>query len=246
MAGGYWEKMVECGNGFTFVTKYSGGTQTVGGKRAKKSKPTSEQKKRYNIQKSIERLFYILLCNFLPGDYHLVFTYPRGTVQSIAEAKNKFSKFLDLYRQHCKAHGRECKYVYNTEIGGNGALHHHCILRRYKDIEDIEEMWLAAGGGKIQSRSSLWPNYDWYGLAEYFVDKTKGGKLPDTHIPGERRYVPSKGLRKPIVKVRRVESKRWYKPKAKKGYEILPDSIRGGTDELTGGNYIKYTMRRLI
>lgn len=243
---GYWEKVVECTNGYKFVTKYAGGVQLSGGKRAKRAKPTSEQKERYNIRKTIERLFHLLLCNFIPGDYHLVFTYPRGTVQSIAEAKKKFSDFLGLYRKYCKEHGYKCKYVYNTEIGGSGALHHHCIMPCHKDIEFIEELWAQAGGGKIQSRSKLWANYDWYGLAEYFVDKTKGGKLPDTHIPNERRYVPSKGLIKPITRVRRVESLRWYKPKASQGYELIPDSIREGVDELKGGNFIKYAMRRLI
>ena len=92
----------------------------------------------------------------------------------------------------------------------------------------------------------MWHNYDWYGLARYYVDRTKGGKLPDTHIHGERRYIPSKGLKKPKVTVERVDAERWYKPKAPKGYELIPDSIYSGTDELTGGSYIKYAMRRII
>lgn len=240
----YWERTVECCNGMTFVTKYSNRVNT--GKRAPRSQPTSEAKQRYNMKRAIEKVYFLLLCNFIPGDYHLVFTYPRGTVQSIAEAKKKFSEFLKLYRAYCKEHGYKPDYIYNTEIGANGALHHHCIMHCHKDIEYLEELWEQAGGGKIQSRSKLWANYDWYGLAEYFVDKTKGGKLPDTHVPNERRYVPSKGLRKPIVKHRRVDAERWNRPRAKKGYELVRDSVRSGADELTGGNFIKYAMRRLI
>ena len=78
------------------------------------------------------------------------------------------------------------------------------------------------------------------------MDKTKGGKLPDTHVPGERRYITSKGLKKPKIRLERIDAERWNKPKAPKGYELIPDSIRSGTDELTGGNFIKYAMRRLI
>ncbi len=246
--GKYWKTEVQCSNGVNdmiFTVKYAGGTQK-GSKREKKSKPTSEQKKAHNLKKTIEKLFYLLLCNFFPGDYHLVFTYPKGLVQSPQEAKAIFSNFLALYREYCKKHGWNHGYVYNTEIGAKGALHHHCIMHSHKNIEDLEELWFKVSGGKIQHRSNLWANYDWYGLAEYFVDKTKGGKLPDTHIQGERHYVPSKGLRRPIIRMERIEAERWYKPKAKKGYELIKDSIRDGEDELKGGNFIKFAMRRLI
>lgn len=243
--GDYWKRTVECCNGMTFITKYSGGYQNCG-KRGTRSNPTSEQKQKYNMRKSIEKLYYLLLCNFFPKDYHLVLTYAKGTIQSIPEAKTKISRFFRLYRKYCAERGYRPDYVYNSEIGANGNIHHHVIIHNHKDIEWLEEMWEQAGGGSIQSRSKLYANYDWYGLADYFVDKTKGGKLKDTHIPGERRYVPSKGLRQPKVTVERVNAQRWYKPKAKPGYEIIPESIRSGKDEITGGNFIKYGMRRII
>ena len=243
--GDYWKKTVECCNGMTFITKYTGGYQNSG-KRGKKINPTSEQKQKYNMRKSIEKLFHLLLCNFFPKDYHLVLTYPKGTIQSIAESKSKISRFFRLYRDYCREKGYKAIYIYNSEIGANGNIHHHVILRNHMDFDYIEDMWEKAGGGSIQHRAKLWSNYDWYGLANYFVDKTKGGKLKDTHIPGERRYVPSKGLKQPKVTVERVNAERWRKPKAKKGYEIMPGSIRSGIDEITGGNFLKYGMRRII
>ena len=243
----YFKKIVECLNGMTFITKYAG-SSAQGGKRAPKSKPTPKQKEQYNIRKAVERLYYTLLCNFRPGDYNLVFTYPAKTVMTIAEGKEIFGRFLRLYRDYCKKQGYACDYVYNTEIGQGGNVHHHCILHNRKDRETIEELWDKAGGGEVQYRknSKLWANYDWYGLAQYLVDKTKGGKLPDTHVPGERRYITSKGLKKPKVRLERIDAERWNKPRAPKGYELIPDSIRSGADELTGGNFIKYAMRRLI
>ncbi len=243
----YYKKIVECTNGMKFITKYAG-VADQGGKRAPKSQPTSERKKQYNIRKAIERLHHTLLCNFFPGDYNFPFTYPAGTVMTISDAKEVFGRFLKLYRDYCKKNNYSCDYIYNTEIGKNGNVHHHCILHAHNDFEIIEEMWASVSGGSIQYKknSRLWANYDWYGLAQYYVDKTKGGKLPDTHVPGERRYIPSKGLKKPKVTIERIDAERWYKPKAPKGYEIIPGSIRSGADELTGGNFIKYAMRRRI
>lgn len=243
---GYYKKTVECGNGYQFITKYTGGTRS--GKRAPKSKPTSEKKKLYNLRKAIERLYYTLLCNFNPGDYNLVLTYPAGSVMSEEEANDVMIAFLNLYRAYCKENGYRCDYVYNTEIGKKGKLHHHIILHNHHDLEVIEELWAKSGGGAVQYKknSKLWANYDWYGLAEYYVDKTKGGKLPDTHVPGKRRYTPSKGLKKPKITLERIDSSRWNKPRAPKGWYIVPDSVQSGFDELTGGRFIKYTLRRRI
>ncbi len=243
----YYKKIVECCNGMTFVTKYSGAERT-GGKRAPRSEPTSEQKQQYNMRKAIERLFYTLLCNFYPGDYNIVLTYPANDRRTVNEAKATVRDFLRLYRRYCRQHGYLPDYIYNTEIGERGALHHHIILHSHRDIEEIEDLWAQASGGRVQHNGNwrLWSNYDWHGLAEYLIDRTKGGKLPDTHIIGERRYTTSKGLKKPKVTLERIDAKRWYAPKAPKGYELIPDSIRSGTDDLTGGSYIKYGMRRLI
>lgn len=243
----YFKTTVKCCNGMTFITKYSGADRT-GGKRAKKSQPTSEQKQRYNIRKTIERLYYTLLCNFYPGDYNVVLTYPKDDRRTVSEAKATVREFLRSYRDYCRERGYRPDYIYNTEIGVRGALHHHIILHSHRDIEDIEDLWRKTSGGSIQHNGNwrLWANYDWQGLAEYLVDRTKSGKLPDTHIPGERRYVPSKGLKKPEVTHERIDAERWYAPKAPKGYELIPDSVYSGKHELTGGSYIKYGIRRLI
>lgn len=243
----YFKKTVECSNGMTFVTKYTGREQT-GKKRAARSEETSLKKKLYNIRKSIENLYHLLLCNFFPKDYNLVLTYPQNERMTVTQAKATVVEFLSRYRKYCKANNYKPDYIYNTEIGGRGAIHHHIILHSHKDLEDIMELWEQASGGKVQCKGNwlLWDNYDWHGLAEYLIDRTKGGKLPDTHIPGERRYIPSKGLKKPKVTTERIEAKRWGKPRAIKGYELIKDSIRTGTDELTGGAYMKYSMRRII
>ncbi len=247
---GYYKKTVICTNGFEIVTKCQMPGLGKNGRRAKKSKPTTEQKKQYNLRKAAEKLYYLLLCNFFPGDYNLAFTYPKGKIQTAEEADKIFTKFWNLYKAHFGKLGLSAHCIHNTEI--MPSIHHHAVLHNHgekvDDIGIIERLWEQAGGGEVQYRknSKLWSNYDWYGLAMYYVDRTKGGKYPDTHVKGKRRYVTSHGLKRPIVKIERVEAARWHKPKAKPGYEIIPESVYSGTHELTGASFIKYTMRRLI
>lgn len=238
----YFKKIVYV-NDLVFVTKCKMAMLGNTSRRIKRFNPTAESVRKHNIRKSIEKLFYLLLLNFLPGDFHLVFTYRRGTVQTVEEAKHKFTLFLKRYKTYCKRNGYKFDYIYNTEIGKKGAIHHHCILHNHGDGFQLSQMWKE---GSIQQQSYLWPNYDWYGLAEYIVDKTKGGTLPDTHIKGERNYVPSLGLKRPIVKYERVYADYWRKPVATKDYDLIQDSIRSGLHEITGSKYIKYTMKRRI
>lgn len=238
----YHKKIVTVGDRI-FITKCKMAMFGNSKKRAPRLKPTSEQIQRHNLRKQIEWVYYLLLLNFVPGDLHMVLTYRKDTVQTPDEAKKRLKDFIRRYRAYCKRNGYKPDYIYNTEIGRRGAIHHHIILHNHGDEWQLSQMWQH---GSIQTKSYLWANYDWYGLAEYFVDKTKGGTLPDTHIKGERRYVPSQGLIKPTVRIERVEADRWHKPRAPKGYALDESSIRTGTDELSGGSYIKYMIRRLI
>lgn len=240
----YYNKTVICANGYEFVTKSQ--MPNLGNrKRGKKTKPTTEQQERHNLVKAAENLYYLLLCNFFPGDYNLAFTYPAGTVQTEEQADGIFRKFTRLYRAYCRKNCYKADYINNTETSVRGRVHHHVILHNHRDLEILEELWRKAGGGAIQYRqaSKLRADYDWYNLAMYFVDRTKGGKYPDTHVKGKRRYNTSHGLKRPIVKIERVERVRWNKPKARAGYEIIPESVYSGADELTGARFLKYAMR---
>ncbi|MCM1328385.1 MAG: hypothetical protein NC253_03005 [Ruminococcus sp.] len=245
---GYCKKQVICPNGMIFVTKCRMPTLGSGGKREPKLAPSSERQQLKNLRRAAEKLYYLMLSNFFPGDYNIVLTYPAGKVLSTAEAKAVIAYFAELYRAYCRKNGYKPDYIYNTEVGKRGAVHHHIILHNHRDLEAIEELWSkASSGGAVQYRgkSKLNADYDWYGLAMYFVDRTKGGKLPDTHIKGERRYNTSHGLKRPKVVYEWIDADRWNKPRAPKGWYVVPDSVRSGADELTGGNFIKYLMRRL-
>ncbi len=238
----YYKKTVTV-NDRIFVTKCKMPMLGNSLKRLKKN-VSSKAIEKFNIRRAIEKVFYLLLLNFSPGDMHIIFTYKRGTVQDGNEAKKKFQNFLRRYKSYCKKNGYKYDYIYNTEVGKRGAYHHHCILHHHGDERTLSKIW--GDNGKVIIHSYLWPNYDWYGLAEYFVDCTKGGKLPNRHIKFGRRYIPSKSLIKPIVRIEKIRAKKWQKPKAPDGYIIIWDSVRTGLHELSGGAFIKYEMRRKI
>ena len=251
---GYWKKVARCGDKIIQITKCMMPTLGRHKKREKKQMPTSEKKKRQNLRRCAENLFYLLLANFFPNDFFIAFTYPAGTVQSPKQGKEIFKKFIRLYTAYCRKNGYKPDYIYNTEVGKRGAVHHHAVLHRHvlmkidgneiDDLQVIEQLWRSVSGGSVQYGHRLWKNYDWYGLAVYMTDRTKGGEQPDTHVKGERRYNAAHGMNRPEITYERIDADRWYSPRAPKGWFVDKDSIRSGADELTGGNFIKYIIRR--
>ena len=134
---GYYKKQVICPNGMTFVTKCQMPTLGRNSKREPKLLPTSEKKAKQNLRRAAEKLYHLMLSNFFPGDYNLAFTYPAGTVLTSAEAKEIFGRFARLYTVYCRKMGYKPDYIYNTEVGKRGAVHHHVILHNHRDLEII-------------------------------------------------------------------------------------------------------------
>lgn len=243
---GYYKKTAKFSCGIEFVTKCKMPTLGKGGKREPKTMPSSERQEKKNLNKTIENLFYTLLANFHPGDFNLVLTYPN--MPDREQVRKTVGKFIGLYRSYCIERGYRPDYVYNTETFKSGAYHHHIILHNHGDLQNIQLLWKQAGGGLVQYKQNnymLWANYDWYDLAKYICGVKKDGTVICQHKKGERRYNTSHGLKKPEITYEWIDADRWYKPKARKGWYVVPETVRSGIDELTGGNFIKYMMKRV-
>ncbi len=50
---------------------------------------------------------------------------------------------------------------------------------------------------------------------------------------------------KPEITYEWIDANRWYKPRAPKGWYVVPETIRSSMDEETGGGFIKYLMKRV-
>lgn len=246
---GYYKKTVKFSCGIQIVTKCKMPTLGKGGKREPKTQPSTERQEKKNLNKSIEKLHHLLLANFHPGDFNLVLTHTDKTGYDREAAKKTVQKFIAMYTAYCTKHGYKADYIYNTEQHKDGRLHHHIVLHNHGDLPQIKLLWeKQAGGGLVVHKPRnymLWADYDWYGLAAYFCGVKEDGTVIYRHPKGERRYIPSHGLKKPEITYEWIDANRWYKPRAPKGWYVVPETIRSSMDEETGGGFIKYLMKRV-
>lgn len=224
------------------ITKFYGGM--VGNHSKRKSREqcarTCKAVEKHNYKMTVKKLYDLLRMNFDAGDWHLALTYKQGTMSDIGAAEHEVSNFLQRLRRYCKKAGVTLKYIWNTDVGKRGGIHHHIILPKEIPYAEIQRMWT---GGMVKVNSILWRNKDFYGLAQYLVDPTKQGTLPDIHRKGARRYKPSNNLLRPKVEYEYIQADSWLKdPRAPKGWQVKKDSVFNSVDEYTGYPYQVYTI----
>lgn len=183
--------------------------------RSPNSNPTPEAVKKNNERIAEMKLRLLLNENFKAGDLHCVLTY-RDPPDS-QQAKTELAKFFRVLRRTYKAQNLELKYVAVTEQ--QGRIHHHIIVNSI-DPRIIQEIWKNG----IVRPVCLYGN-DFVKLAAYLLKEVnKTFREPDA--PSRKRWNQSKNLvqPKPIIKV--VSASKWRnEPKARKGYNLLTDSI---------------------
>lgn len=196
-------------------------------KRGKKSKETSERKKELNARRRKEHVCRILCANFNEGDSHVILTYKEVP----EDEKKEISKFLRVLRREAKKTGTELKYIYVTEKGKRGRVHHHIVMN-ITDASMIRHAW-NAGTVKI---SPLYPDRDYEKLAEYLLKAQEEGK---------KRYHGSKNLEIPRPEIEIIKAGTWKKePVPEKGYWIKKDTIVNDTT-FEGYPYQRYKMIRI-
>lgn len=184
--------------------------------RSPNSNPTPEAVKRNNERLAEMKLRLLLNANFKKGDLHLTLTYKEP--QEPQQAKTQLEKFLRVMRRTYKAQDMELKYIAVTEYL-NVRIHHHVIVNSI-DFRIIQEIWQC---GLV--RPVCLYDDDFAKLAAYLIKETKKTfREPDA--PSRKRWNQSRNLiqPKPIIKV--VSASKWRnEPKARKGYNLLTDSI---------------------
>lgn len=237
----YIKKTTEC-CGEIEVVKFNGGM--FGNHSERKSKKncvkTATKVEKHNFTMTAKKLFNLLRENFTAGDLHLTFTYHPNINIDKAQAKIEMRNFLKRLRNYCKKQDIICKYIWNTDVSVRGKIHHHIILPKEISISVLNQLWKA---GKVVFNDTLYKNFDYYGLAEYLIDPTHKGELPDTHANGENRYNCSKNLKRPKVEYEKIHANKWnLDPKPPKGYIIKPDSLYNSVDEYSGYPYQIYIL----
>lgn len=183
------------------------------GKRAPRSKKTSEKQKRANDKTARKQLARLIVGNFTPKRDHFV-TLTFAESPSLDDLKRALTRFISRLRVVYKAECLPLKYVYVIEVGEKGRLHVHMVLNNCTRSK-IKAAW-TAGTCDIKPLKSAEE------CAEYL------SKAP----VGSVRWVASKNLNRP-VEIERVEvSETEYRRAA---YAVIHDE-RARLTEMCGGN----------
>lgn len=206
----------------------------------------SKKMEKNNSRHTVQNLFDLMVLNFEKDDWHLSLTYPLGTMKELEEAEKHLSNFLKRLRRYCDKTGVMLKYITATHKGKNGQYHHHIILPQYIPYAVIQAKWKADKAcGNVPVNSTLWANYDYYGLAAYLLKyDTDTGQFTDgIHEQNKKRYKCSTNLERPKDTYEVIKAERWLEePRAPHGWIVKPDSVYNSIDEYTGYPYQSYVL----
>lgn len=165
--------------------------------RAARSKPTSDEMKRYNAEQARRRLIELVNANFDDGDIFFTATIsPSAAPSDVDEARKIMVNYIRRVKRRRAKLGitEPFKYIYIIEAKtyktgknkGKTSYHFHAVMSRGLSRDDMENMWTA--GERVSADRYLPSRFGYETLAKYF------SKDPE----GTRRYFTSKNLTQPI------------------------------------------------
>lgn len=219
------------------------------GKRSPRRRPTPEEMEKVNERNAVRKLKRLLINNFSHGDAHVVLTYRPAARPTVEESKKIIKKFMGRLRKVYRENGLELKWVMVTEWEGK-SLHHHLALNYIDNMTKVlSDAWTWGG----VHMTPLYPDYDYEGLAEYFVKETNETYRKKNN-PYKQRWTCSRNLKRPEETVEIIKADSWRKePKVPKeleaeGYVLDKQSVHVGTDAFgypyQEYQFIKYDNRK--
>lgn len=171
--------------------------------RKKKQRQAQRNLNEKNSRKQCER---VINENFTDEDIWATFTYTDDQMPASMEvAQQNMQRYIKKLNYHRKKAGlKNARYVYVTECSKNGRWHHHIVLDGEMDMDTVEKLW--THGERNEVRRLDKDENGLSGMANY-ITKQPSGK-------GQKRWTPSKNLRKP------KEKKNHYKFKQKEVQEM--------------------------
>lgn len=244
----YRRRVIRAGNTVEIIETYP--TQFGDGlTRAKRDivgPGTPDAMKRYNKELAVRRLTRLINENFVPDDLWVTLTYEKETrPQNKQEAKTQLSAFCVKLRKLYAEFNVELKYLKRTALGERGALHHHLIIPQGVPTRRITQLWKEHIGASARAHPPfyvpLYPDGEFSTLAAYIVGQMAEDMEEEKF---ERKWVGSRNLKKPQEDPPEdIYEIKWQEPPvAWEGYCIDTDSIRAGTNEITGRPYLFYRM----
>lgn len=237
-------KTINCGNVkyiYNFIAPMYGNHK----KRSGKLKGSSEAVKKINEIHAVDYCEAMINTNFSPHDWHIALTYDDEHYNGVDEerALKDRRNFINKLNRRCDKLGIDRRHLKMTEQGVRSKRwHHHFVLPQGIPPALMYECWTF---GKIRILNTLYKDRDFRGLAQYFVDKTKGGAKEDDRPRYCHRYSFSRDCVKPIVTYETNLAEKWRDtPRPPVGWAIKPDSLYNSTDGF-GYNYQRYTLIKI-
>lgn len=209
-----------------------------GGERGKHSKETGDAQKRANHRRAEKNLRRLMNANFEDGDFlvRLDFSkqyYPPGS----EDMQDMLAKAVRKLRTEYKRAKIDFKYIYVKEVGTRGSRHAHMMLKKC-DIDILRRCW-PYGGIHVDP---LYTGGQYAKIAAYFIKYADKTEATEGELIGKRWYA-SRNLVRPVPRKKVVDASVFLKePRPRKGYVIDKESISSGVSELTGFEYLSYTL----
>lgn len=206
--------------------------------RKKKSKETPEAMAKYNNHKRAEKLQLLMIANFKEG-FHVVLDYPvNDRPETYKAAEDNLKKALYKISRRLKAQGKQFKYIAITERGKKrAALHHHMIIEGVPEIvKELKDVW-----GNHLKIMQMYEEGAYKDLAEYFCKvETK-----EEATKGKSKYHRSRNLVEPTTQTVLMAGQIKDEPFIPRGYELEPNTLKNGFNEIAGVRYQSYLLHRI-
>ena len=211
------------------------------GAREAKAKATAEAAKKNNDKLALRELTRQITAYFTKGDLFIALTYRRGERPDPETAKKQMKKFWRDMRKTYAEEGKELYRISTTAYGSRGGIHHHAVVN-YIDIRKIQALW--PYGMVIPKLTYMDGAFS--ALAVYIFRQSKRPPGEKSEEIKGRRWSHSRNIKRVEPKIEEVDAKEWVKkPRALKGYRIIPESIEEGTNSITGIPYQFYRMIKI-
>lgn len=182
----------------------------------KKNRDSQRDLNDRNSRKECERR---INANFTDADIWGTFTYrPEEVPGSWEEAQKNMQNFIRKLNYHRKKLGLgPAKYIYVTELSPKGRFHHHFVTGGDVPMDLVESLWTK--GDRNELRRIDRDENGLGGMAHYITKESPQGK-------GKKRWMASKGLKKPDVKVTHYKITSRDVAKMAADFELLPEKCR--------------------
>lgn len=167
------------------------------GKRARKSKPSSEAQQRLNEKNTRKHVTRLVHTNFTNKDLWTTWTYSDDKLPADPEqAKRDMTNFIRRAKYWLSKQEEykdfDLKYIYVTEFDEEKKVRvHHHMITNFPDRDVLEDLW--NGGGRVQTRRLQPDDFGLEGLVRYILKERKGKNT--------KRYTISRNMEKPKITV---------------------------------------------